>query len=115
MGDELIELLVDAEGAEGMREVLNNIAHDLLGRVGNIITADELGFDYRAARTIFRGPTWLAVPKDENHTLRYYGGFEYVDDDCITELGDYVFYFTDCPRVLDHWAQAAEESEASDD
>ena len=115
MGDELIELLVDAEGAEGMREVLNNIAHDLLDRAGKQTSAYTLGLDQRAAHVIFRGPTWLAVPKTENRNLRYYGGFEYVDDECITELGDYVFYFTDDSRVLDHWEQAAEEPVASDD
>jgi DNA-binding transcriptional MerR regulator len=43
----------------------------------------------------------LIVRKDEDRTLQYYGGFEYVDKDARTEVGNYVIYTNDSDRVAD--------------
>lgn len=63
-----------------------------------------LGLDDRCASRIWRGEDFLAVTHNSNRTLRYYGGFEYVDDEYITSIGNYVFYSTEDSRVHGHWA-----------
>lgn len=44
----------------------------------------------------------ILVAKHNDRTLQYYGGFEYVDKDYRLELGAYVLYSADDPRVAKH-------------
>jgi len=68
-------------------------------------TAERCGLDRRATYTLWRGDDFLAVRVCEDRSLRYYGGFEYIDNEHRQELGGYVFYSTDDARVLGHWEQ----------
>ena len=79
------------------------------------VTANDLGLDRRCGSVFFVCEEFLAVPKYDNKTLRYYGGFEYVDDDFITEVGDTVFYSTEDSRVHGHVAKALGGDEEFDD
>jgi hypothetical protein len=46
-----------------------------------------------------------------NRSLRYYGGFEYVDDEYIRTYGDYVIYSAETERVQDVIDSLSEETE----
>jgi hypothetical protein len=59
----------------------------------------ELGLDRRAAYRLFVDSECVVVRKNEDRTLQYYGGFEYVDKEYRTEFGDYVIYTADGDRV----------------
>lgn len=63
---------------------------------------DNIGLDNRAAYTLYISPEAIAVHKNQDRTLQYYGGFEYVDTEFRKELGDYVFYLCDDDRVQGH-------------
>lgn len=63
--------------------------------------ADQLGLDIRAGYTLYVSDDAIAVEKRNDRTLQYYGGFEYVDEECRTEAGEYVFYFNEDERVAD--------------
>ncbi len=65
------------------------------------VSATELGLDQRCGR-MFVNEDGIAVDKDTDRRLQYYGGFEYVDKDYRHELGDFVFYTVDDDRVRDH-------------
>ena len=62
----------------------------------------NIGLDRRSASTLYISGEAIAVPKSQDRTLQYYGGFEYVDTEFRKELGDYVFYLADDDRVAGH-------------
>jgi hypothetical protein len=57
--------------------------------------AAELGLDPRAGYRLFVDDSVIAVEKDRDGALQYYGGFEYIDKSLRSEMGDYVFYLRD--------------------
>jgi len=63
---------------------------------------DNIGLDPRAAYSLYINDSAIAVPKSQDRSLQYYGGFEYVDSEYRVELGDYVFYMAEDERVLGH-------------
>jgi hypothetical protein len=65
------------------------------------VRAEDLGLDRRAAYNIWVDDDALIVRKNEDRTLQYFGGFEYVDANARTECGDYVIYSNDDSRVAD--------------
>lgn len=56
----------------------------------------------------------ILVAKHNDRTLQYYGGFEYVDKDYRLELGAYVLYSADDPRVAKHINIALDAMEADE-
>jgi hypothetical protein len=67
----------------------------------DLVPASDLGLDPRCGR-LFVNDEGIAVSKDSDRSLQYYGGFEYVDKDYRFELGDFVFYSVDDNRVREH-------------
>lgn len=76
------------------------------------VTPEELYLDKRSAFRLYIDKEYIAVQKGSDlRTLRYYGGFEYVDEEHVQALGDYVFYHAEDDRVCDHLAQYYQEQE----
>jgi hypothetical protein len=65
------------------------------------VRAEDLGLDRRAAYTLWVDEDAIIVTKNEDRTLQYFGGFEYVDKNARMECGDYVIYTDDDSRVYD--------------
>ena len=63
--------------------------------------AKALGLDPRSTYKLFIAKDGIAIDKSADRTLQYYGGFEYVDKEFRTELGDYVFYGVGDDRVYE--------------
>jgi hypothetical protein len=63
--------------------------------------AEDLGLDRRAGYALFVNEDFIAVEGD-GHMLDYYGGFEYVDSEYVTVIGDFKFYSAGDRRVKDH-------------
>ena len=66
------------------------------------VSAEDVGLDPRSAYKMFINEDYIAVFKGTRRTLDYYGGFEYVDEEHVTVLGDYVFYSSDDERAQGH-------------
>lgn len=67
------------------------------------VQAKELGLDPRAFwGYAFVDETAIVVIKEQDRSLQYYGGFEYVDEAYRREVGDYVFYLAEDNRVRRH-------------
>lgn len=75
------------------------------------VQATDIGLDRRAAYRLWVDDECIVVKKSDDRTLQYYGGFEYVDKDYRTEVGDYVVYFADDERVRGHIDQLIGEDE----
>ena len=60
------------------------------------VNAKQLGLDKRACygeRLIINtSEGYIAVHHNDLNSMMFYGGFEYVDADSITKIGDYTFF-----------------------
>jgi hypothetical protein len=65
------------------------------------VKAEDLGMDPRAGYRLYIDDECVAVDAENDRSLQYYGGFEYVDKEYRTEMGGYVFYFCEDSRVQD--------------
>jgi hypothetical protein len=102
-----------------MMDILTFVDHanDQLRRIVNAmeyVPADALGLDRRAGYRLFVNEDCIVVSKDDDRTLQYYGGFEYVDKDYRIEMGDYVIYLADDERVRGHIETYYEEEKEVD-
>lgn len=59
--------------------------------------AEDAGLDRRCGM-IYLGEDFLATR--DRRLLDYYGGFEYVDPECIQQVGGWTLYSADDDRVL---------------
>ena len=66
------------------------------------VSPQELGLDPRAGYHLFINEEYIAVDNGNRRSLDYYGGFEYVDEEHVTVLGEYIFYSADCERIQRH-------------
>jgi hypothetical protein len=76
------------------------------------VLPEDVSLDKRSAYRLYIDKEYIAVQKGSDlRTLRYYGGFEYVDEEHVQEFGDYVFYHAEDERVAGHLARYYEEQE----
>ena len=74
------------------------------------VNADQVGLDYRC------GMVYISVADDfvavsGNRSIDYYGGFEYIDSDYKTVIGNMTFYSGEHSRVRDCIAYYIENTE----
>lgn len=84
-----------------MYEMIENI-EKMVNTVVNSMTEvkpEQLGLDKRSAYRLYVSEEAIAISKNRDGSLQYYGGFEYVDKNSRIEVGDYVFYTADDERV----------------
>ena len=81
-------------------ELIDNISELTDTFVGNMVKVnpEQLGLDNRCG-SLFITPDCIGTYKDRDRALRYYGGFEYINDGNRHEMGDYVFYSREATRV----------------
>ena len=82
-----------------IKQVLNEMVEQLIDEEFRVVKSSEVGLDNRSAYQLFINEDYIAVGKGNRRTLDYYGGFEYVDEEHVTVLGDYIFYSSDDERV----------------
>ena len=88
-----------------LRELLsemNSKVEGLIDEEFREVTPKEIGLDTRAAYRLFINEDYIAVSRGNRRNLDYYGGFEYVDEEHVTVLGDMVFYSSEDERVQGH-------------
>ena len=62
-------------------------------------TSTQLGLDDRISIDLWVNEEGIVIRNSNKSTLNYYGGFEYVDYDCVEVVGNYTFYFAEDDRV----------------
>lgn len=82
------------------------------------VNAADIGLDYRCG-SAFIPPSMDAVIVKDSHlrTYRYYGGFEYIDEEHVTKLGEYTIFSEESNRVYDclRTFEAKENQEENED
>ena len=81
---------------------INQKAEAIINEEFREVTPQELGLDPRAGYHLFINEEFIAVGNGNRRSLDYYGGFEYVDEEHVTVLGEYIFYSADCERIQRH-------------
>jgi hypothetical protein len=85
-----------------IKKLMNDMVEQLIDDEFRSVKPKEIGLDSRSAYQLFINEDYIAVSRGDRRSLDYYGGFEYVDEEHVTVLGDYVFYSSDNERVQDH-------------
>ena len=85
-----------------IKNLMNEMVEQLIDDEFRLVKPTEVGLDNRSAYQLFINEDYIAVRKSDRRSLDYYGGFEYVDEEHVTVLGDMVFYSADDERVQDH-------------
>jgi hypothetical protein len=66
------------------------------------VSANDLGLDIRCGRAYISENNDCIIVDDANaRSFNYYGGFEYIEDEDVRKLGDYVIYIDTSERVRD--------------
>jgi hypothetical protein len=95
---------------EDISEQVQNYVNENMEAVN--LNETKIGLDPRASYgPIFINRSGIAVKKNYDRNMQYYGGFEYVDKDYRYEMGDYVFYTVDDDRVGGHVDSYYEQKE----
>ena len=81
---------------------INGKVEELIDEEFRLVKPEDVGLDSRAGYNLFINEDFIAVSKSNRRSLDYYGGFEYVDEEHVTVLGDYVFYSAYADRVQGH-------------
>ena len=98
---------------EHLQEQVNQLVETMLEEKAKLVPASQLQLDERCG-SLYVADDFIAAKRDNNRRLRYYGGFEYVDEENITYIGDYVIYNNNCDRVyeaIEYFQQTQEETE----
>jgi len=82
--------------------VMNDMVEQFIDDKFQMVKPKEVGLDTRSSYQLFINEDYIAIRKSDRRSLDYYGGFEYVDEEHVTVLGDYIFYSADDERVQGH-------------
>lgn len=74
---------------------INQMVDDKVQNDMTEVSASDLGLDNRAGYRLYVNEDAIAIQKDRDNSLQYYGGFEYIDKEYRAEMGDWVFYMKD--------------------
>lgn len=85
-----------------MLDAVNSTIESFIADNTERVSPEEMGLDKRAGYKLFVNEDVIAVDKSRDRGLQYYGGFEYVEAEYRTELGEYVFYSVGDERVQEH-------------
>jgi hypothetical protein len=82
-------------------ELIEDIEFKIKGIIGrcDMVRPEKLGLDNRAGWKLYVCKDGIIVSKDNDRTLQYYGGFEYIDKEDRVEIGKWVFYSSNSDRV----------------
>ena len=64
------------------------------------VSATELGLDIRCGRA-YIDEDCIVVDNANARGFNYYGGFEYINDEDVRKVGDYVIYLATADRVME--------------
>ncbi len=96
-----------------VKQQINELAQEFISANFKRISARDAGLDSNCG-TIFISADAVAVYTVNARSINYYGGFEYVDKDDVSVLGEYTVYSADSDRVWDciDYYESAQAEEA---
>lgn len=103
---------------EDMIQAVDTVVERNIRALATETQPENLGLDRRAGHSVLVTEDAVIVSAAYRGSLDYYGGFEYVDKNCVTVLGSYVIYSAQDERVkecLDVYFQRNEQYADEDD
>lgn len=85
---------------QNLEAQVEELVENMLKENAKLVSASLLNLDARCGN-VYVGSDFIAVKSYSNRSIRYYGGFEYVDDSDIVHMGEYVIYKDNSERVYD--------------
>ncbi len=88
-----------------MLDLIDSVNESILIKLENdfkFVDPEEIGLDRRAAYGLWYNSTGIVIKRAYQSSMEYYGGFEYVDKEYVTIIGNYVFYSVKDSRVADY-------------
>lgn len=97
-----------------IEELLDNVNEQMDRFVNTMdpVKANELGLDSRAGWDLWVNKDCIVTTLGSDSSLQYYGGFEYVNKEFRSQVGDWVIYMNGDERVREHIEQYFEREEA---
>jgi len=96
---------------EDMLNEIQNMVEVGINQMMTEVEPEDLGLDRRSARVLYVSDECIAAHFNQRGTLDYYGGFEYVNAECVDVIGNYVFYYATDDRVKGHIETLLEKTE----
>ena len=100
---------MDIHNLHMLTDTVNQIVDKYLKNMDSIIPS-EYNIDRQCGNIMWINTESIAIKKKDKDRFWYYGGFEYVNKDCITEIGDYIFITPDhnsddcrISNIIDDW------------
>lgn len=94
---------------QNLLDEINDLVDAFMTAANEVVPA-VLGLDDRCAHRLYVTEDAIIVNKSNDKSLQYYGGFEYVLDESRHEIGDWVFYSAEHPRVAEHLSRYCDEN-----
>lgn len=98
-----------------LTQEVNKLVEDYIAENMEEVNPKDCGIDDRACYRMWKSADGVAIRKSDKGRFNYYGGGEYVNQDCVNELGDYVFYSAEDSRVAGWLGMDEEEVDPMDD
>ena len=97
-------------GIEFLEQRIDEIVGDYIRDSEAVrVSAEDCGLDPRSGYVFISWrERWIAVEAYSVRSIEYYGGFEYINQENKTTLGNYVFYDDGASRVeecIDYFAE----------
>ena len=87
-----------------INERIEAIKEDMFLDMDEFGAGEVSAISHNCYATVYVDPeeTYIAVVGSENErTMNYYAGFEYIDEEYITRISDVVIYDAEAERVMD--------------
>ncbi len=90
-----IEYFSDPITIGGIIDTLDDQITNVLHENYTKVKAEQLGLDPRAGYSLYINRDEIVVHSTNSSSLNYYGGFEYIPEERVTHLCDYIVYTGD--------------------
>lgn len=88
------------ESLEDLISFMKQLTDEYIRSRAREATAEECGLDRRCGN-LYVHAEFIACHISDDRMLKYYGGFEYINERHVTHMGDYVIYSTDDSRAME--------------
>lgn len=90
------------------------LAEEFVAELMTRVDPASMNIDPRAAYELWRCADAIAIRKHQRGSFDYYAGGQYVNREYVFEVGDYVFYAAEDPRVAAWLGIATDDEEEVD-
>ena len=84
-----------------LTEAAGDLAAEFIEEHAKEVKPTDIGLSNQIHGQLYVMEDGVACKRSNRQSLEYYGGFEYVGDEHVNAIGDWVFYSAECQRVLD--------------